>query len=50
MTPDRGAIGVWQLIGDAIPALAKEVELLGYGALWVGGSNATEGARISAPT
>ena len=38
MTPDLGAVGVWQLIRDATPELAMGVEALGYGALWVGGS------------
>jgi hypothetical protein len=38
VTPDLGAVGVWKLIRDATLELAKGVEALGYGALWVGGS------------
>ena len=33
-----GPIGVWQFTGNATPALAAEVERLGYGTIWIGGS------------
>ena len=40
MTIALGTIGVWQFVGKATPELAVEVERLGYGAVWVGGSPA----------
>jgi probable F420-dependent oxidoreductase len=33
-----GTIGVWQFTGAATPELAAEVERLGYGTFWIGGS------------
>ncbi len=37
-----GPVGVWRSVKDTSPALAKTVEELGYGAIWLGGSpNAT---------
>jgi probable F420-dependent oxidoreductase len=38
MDGDLGAIGVWRTIEGMTPAMAAELETLGYGALWVGGS------------
>lgn len=38
MTVDLGRIGIWQRADKLDPALAREVEKLGYGALWIGGS------------
>lgn len=33
-----GAVGVWRGGGDTSPSLARTIEELGYGALWLGGS------------
>lgn len=33
-----GAVGVWRGVTDTDPALAAEVERLGYGTVWLGGS------------
>jgi len=33
-----GQIGIWQSAGDLTPELAAEVERLGYGSIWIGGS------------
>jgi probable F420-dependent oxidoreductase len=33
-----GQIGIWQSAGDLTPELAAEVERLGYGSIWLGGS------------
>lgn len=33
-----GAVGVWRGVDDTDPSLAAEVERLGYGTLWLGGS------------
>ena len=33
-----GTIGVWQFVPQATPELAAEVEKLGYGTIWIGGS------------
>lgn len=38
MTHELGAIGVWQVIGALTPQMAAEIEQLGYGAIWAGGS------------
>lgn len=38
MKPDLGSIGVWLTARVASPDLARTVESLGYGALWIGGS------------
>jgi probable F420-dependent oxidoreductase len=36
--PDLGSIGVWGTARDATPEVAAEVEALGYGTFWIGGS------------
>jgi probable F420-dependent oxidoreductase len=38
MSIELGKFGIWQRVGDASPETAREVEKLGYGAYWVGGS------------
>ena len=38
MTIELGRIGVWERRDRLTPRLAREVEALGYGALWIGGS------------
>ena len=38
MTVDLGRIGLWARPDQLTPRLAKEVEALGYGAVWIGGS------------
>ena len=38
MTVSLGTIGIWQFTGQATPELAAEVEKLGYGTVWIGGS------------
>ncbi len=38
MTIELGSYGIWQRTSDATPEIAREVEGLGFGALWVGGS------------
>jgi probable F420-dependent oxidoreductase len=38
MTAALGTIGIWQFTGNATPELAAEVESLGYGTVWIGGS------------
>lgn len=38
MSIELGRIGIWQRTPDTSPEVAKEVEELGFGALWVGGS------------
>jgi probable F420-dependent oxidoreductase len=38
MSIELGQFGIWQRVGDASPETAREVERLGYGALWVGSS------------
>lgn len=42
MSINLGQFGVWQWSGDADPELAKEVEVFGFGGLWVGGSPPAE--------
>jgi probable F420-dependent oxidoreductase len=41
---DLGKIGVWRRLPDGLDAL-EQIEALGYGALWVGGSPSLEQAR-----
>lgn len=38
MTMNLGQYGIWQRVSDVDPQAAVEIESLGYGALWVGGS------------
>ena len=38
MTVEFGRIGIWRRRDQLTPRLAKEVEALGYGAIWIGGS------------
>jgi probable F420-dependent oxidoreductase len=38
MRDEIGAFGVWRMAKDFTPELATEVEALGYGAIWLGGS------------
>lgn len=38
MRIELGQYGVWQRASDVSPEVAEEVEQLGYGALWIGGS------------
>ncbi|WP_020669342.1 LLM class F420-dependent oxidoreductase [Amycolatopsis nigrescens] len=38
MTVNLGRIGIWRPVWDLTPGLAVEIEKLGYGAIWVGGS------------
>ena len=38
MTVELGRIGIWRRRDQLNPRLAKEVEALGYGAVWIGGS------------
>ena len=38
MTVELGRIGIWRRRDQLTPRLAKEVEALGYGAIWIGGS------------
>jgi probable F420-dependent oxidoreductase len=38
MTVELGRIGIWDRRDRLTPRLAKEVEDLGYGAIWIGGS------------
>lgn len=38
MTIDVGKYGVWRARGGLSPELAREIEALGYGAIWIGGS------------
>jgi probable F420-dependent oxidoreductase len=38
MTVELGRIGIWRRRDQLTPRLAKEVEALGYGAVWIGGS------------
>ena len=40
MTVELGRIGIWRRRDQLTPRLAREVEALGYGALWIGGSPA----------
>jgi probable F420-dependent oxidoreductase len=38
MTVALGTYGIWMRAGGLTPALAREIEALGYGAIWIGGS------------
>ncbi|HSO49543.1 MAG TPA: LLM class F420-dependent oxidoreductase [Acidimicrobiia bacterium] len=38
MRADIGAFGVWRMVSGITPELAEQVEALGYGAIWLGGS------------
>jgi probable F420-dependent oxidoreductase len=38
MTVNLGRIGIWRRAGELGPGLAVELEKLGYGAIWIGGS------------
>ena len=38
MTVELGRYGIWQRTSDVTDEVAREVEVLGFGALWVGGS------------
>jgi probable F420-dependent oxidoreductase len=38
MTIPLGRFGCWQMLRNTTPEMAREVEALGYGAIWVGGS------------
>jgi probable F420-dependent oxidoreductase len=38
MTVELGRIGIWRRRDQLTPRLAKEIEALGYGAIWIGGS------------
>lgn len=38
MTVDLGRVGIWRRHDQLTPRLAKDVEALGYGAIWIGGS------------
>ena len=40
MTVDLGRIGIWRRHDQLTPRFAKDVEALGYGAIWIGGSPA----------
>ena len=35
---ELGKIGIWQRAADLTPELAAEIERLGYGSIWIGGS------------
>ncbi|MFD1714502.1 LLM class F420-dependent oxidoreductase [Amnibacterium flavum] len=37
-TTRLGRVGVWRSTGDITPELARSIERMGYGALWLGGS------------
>lgn len=38
MNIELGTFGIWQRAGDVRPETAAEIEALGFGALWIGGS------------
>ena len=38
LKPDLGRFGVWLPTRSVSPGVAKQIESLGYGAVWVGGS------------
>jgi alkanesulfonate monooxygenase SsuD/methylene tetrahydromethanopterin reductase-like flavin-dependent oxidoreductase (luciferase family) len=38
MTVELGRFGIWRRASTLPPGLAAEVEALGYGAIWIGGS------------
>ncbi|HEX5145091.1 MAG TPA: LLM class F420-dependent oxidoreductase [Mycobacterium sp.] len=45
LKPELGRVGVWTA-GAVTPEIAREIERLGYGALWVGGSPAADLAFV----
>lgn len=38
MRTEVGAFGVWRMVSGITPELAEQVEMLGFGAIWLGGS------------
>ena len=38
MTVEPGRYGIWRHAGGLTPDLAREIEAMGYGAVWIGGS------------
>lgn len=48
MTMDLGQYGIWQRVSDVNPETANEIEVLGYRALWVGGSPGGDLAEVEA--
>ena len=42
LKPDLGRFGVWLAFRSLAPELAAQIESLGYGAVWVGGSPEAE--------
>lgn len=46
MSIEIGTYGIWQRSGGIDPENAREIESLGYGALWIGGSPAGELAEV----
>src|ERR1700685_2518658 len=44
-----GQIGIWQSAGDLTPELAAEVERLGYGSIWIGGSPGRGAGIVEGP-
>jgi len=47
-TPDLGRVGVWGHASVLTPDLAHDLEQLGYGTLWIGGSPAADLAPVEA--
>ena len=48
MTIPLGRFGFWQMLRNTTPEMAREVETLGYGAIWVGGSPAGDLVEVEA--
>ena len=48
MSIELGTYGVWQRVTDATPQKAREIETLGFGALWIGGSPGGDLSEIEA--
>lgn len=48
MSIDIGQIGIWRRSSDVTPGHAAEIERLGYGALWAGGSPPGDLAEVEA--
>lgn len=46
MSIELGRFGVWRRVADIDPSMAREVEDLGYGAIWVGGSPSGDLERV----
>lgn len=42
MTIELGKVGIWRHAGGLTPQLVEEIERLGYGAVWIGGSPAAD--------